>query len=122
LIERRNDLILLTAIEGHQGIEMARANPPGVILMDINLPGISGTAVLKVLQADPATAHIPILALSANAIPRDIEKGREDGFFGYLTKPIKIDEFLDALGIALRQAAIRRQANEYHPLGHKCHG
>jgi CheY-like chemotaxis protein len=53
------------------------------------------------LRADPATAHIPVVALSANAIPRDIEKGLAAGFFRYLTKPIHVDEFMDALDEAL---------------------
>ena len=72
--------------------------------MDINLPGISGIEAMKILRADPATAHIPIVALSANAMPRDIEKGLEAGFFRYLTKPIKVSEFMDALDVALNFA------------------
>ena len=69
--------------------------------MDINLPGISGIEALQILRDDPATAHIPVIALSANAMPRDIEKGLEAGFFRYLTKPIKVNEFMDALDVAL---------------------
>ena len=72
--------------------------------MDINLPGISGIEAMKILRLDPATAHIPIVALSANAIPRDIEKGLEAGFFRYLTKPIKVNEFMDTLDVALESA------------------
>jgi len=105
LIARRSDLKLLTAIDGYLGIQLARAFQPDVILMDINLPGISGFGALKILREDPATAHIPVIALSANAVPRDIEKGMEAGFFRYLTKPIKVDEFMDALDIALHHAA-----------------
>ncbi len=105
LIARRGDLKLLTAIDGHLGIELARAYLPDVILMDINLPGISGYGALKILNDDPATAHIPVLALSANAVPRDIEKGLEAGFFRYLTKPIRVREFMDALDVALHHAA-----------------
>jgi PAS domain S-box-containing protein len=105
LIARRGDLKLLTAIDGHLGIELARAYLPDVILMDINLPGISGYGALKRLLDDPLTAHIPVLALSANAVPRDIEKGLEAGFFRYLTKPIRVREFMDALDVALRHAA-----------------
>jgi CheY-like chemotaxis protein len=104
LIARRGDLTLLTAINGHLGIQMARAHQPDVILMDINLPGISGYGVLKVLNEDSATAHIPIMALSANAVPRDIQKGIDAGFFRYLTKPIEVVEFMDALDVALRHA------------------
>ena len=73
--------------------------------MDINLPGISGIEALKILRADPATMAIPVIALSANAMPRDVEKGLQAGFFRYLTKPIKVDEFMDTLGVALEFAS-----------------
>jgi CheY-like chemotaxis protein len=72
--------------------------------MDINLPGISGIQALRILAEDAATAHIPVIALSANAMPRDIEKGLEAGFFRYLTKPIKVNEFMDTLDVALKVA------------------
>jgi PAS domain S-box-containing protein len=115
LIARRGDLKLLTAIDGHLGIELARAYLPDVILMDINLPGISGYGALKRLREDPATAHIPVLALSANAVPRDIEKGLEAGFFRYLTKPIRVHEFMNALDVALLHAA---KTSLLHPAEH----
>jgi PAS domain S-box-containing protein len=105
LIARRGDLKLLTAIDAPLGIELARAYLPDVILMDINLPGISGYGALKHLREDPATAHIPVLALSANAMPRDVEKGLEAGFFRYLTKPIRVHEFMSAVDLALLHAA-----------------
>jgi CheY-like chemotaxis protein len=95
---------LLTAVNGTLGIEVARTAQPTVILMDINLPGISGVEALKVLRVDPATAHIPVVALSANAMPRDIEMGLDAGFFRYLTKPIKINVFMDTLDAALEFA------------------
>jgi signal transduction histidine kinase/CheY-like chemotaxis protein len=104
LIARRADIRLLTARDGNRGIEMARASRPEVILMDINLPGISGIKALTILAEDPATAHIPVVALSANAMPHDIEKGLEAGFFRYLTKPIKVNEFMDTLDVALKFA------------------
>ena len=105
LIARRTDIHLLSARDGDSGIEIARTRLPDVILMDINLPGISGIKALRILAADPATAHIPVVAVSANAIPRDIGKGLEAGFFRYLTKPIKINEFMDTLDLALKFAA-----------------
>jgi len=101
LIARRPELRLLSAADGNQGIEYARTYRPEVILMDINLPGISGLEVMKILRADVQTAHIPIIALSANAVPRDIENALEAGFFNYLTKPIKVNQFMDALDVAL---------------------
>jgi signal transduction histidine kinase/CheY-like chemotaxis protein len=104
IIARRPDIRLLTAMDGIRGIEAARASLPDVILMDINLPGISGLKALKILGEDPATSHIPVIALSANAIPRDIENGLKAGFFRYLTKPIKVNEFMDTLDVALEQA------------------
>jgi PAS domain S-box-containing protein len=104
LIARRSDLRLLSAIDGRRGVELARTCQPDVILMDINLPGISGIEALRILRQDKATAHIPVVALSANAIPRDIEKGLEAGFFRYLTKPIRVDDFTEALNVALEFA------------------
>jgi PAS domain S-box-containing protein len=104
LIARRPDMRLLTATDGNLGIQLARDHQPQVILMDINLPGISGLEALKILRADPATAHIPVIALSANAMPRDVEKGLKAGFFRYLTKPIRVDEFMDTLDVALKFA------------------
>jgi PAS domain S-box-containing protein len=104
LIARRSDIRLLSARDGARGIDIARAARPDVLLMDINLPGIGGIKALRILAADPVTAHIPVVALSANAIPRDIEKGLEAGFFRYLTKPIKVNEFMDTLDVALKFA------------------
>ena len=104
LIARCPDIRLVTAVDGTLGIDLARATQPQVILMDINLPGISGIEALKILREDPATAHIPVVALSANAMPRDIAKGLELGFFRYLTKPIKVKEFMDTLNAALEFA------------------
>jgi PAS domain S-box-containing protein len=101
LIARRPDMRLLSARDGNLGIQLARRNHPDVILMDINLPGIGGIEAMKILREDPLTAHIPVVALSANAMPRDIEKGLLAGFFHYLTKPIRINEFMDALDVAL---------------------
>jgi signal transduction histidine kinase/AmiR/NasT family two-component response regulator len=102
LVARRSDIRLLSATDGNRGVEIARASLPDVILMDINLPGISGIKALETLRADPVTAHIPVIALSANAIPRDIARGLEAGFFRYLTKPIKVNEFMDTLDVALK--------------------
>ncbi len=107
IIARRHDLRLLTAQNGKDGIDLARGYVPDVILMDINLPGISGIEAMKLIHLDPATAHIPIVALSANAIPRDIEKGIEAGFFRYLTKPIIVNELLETLNVALEHASHR---------------
>ena len=109
IISRRPDIRLLSAVDGKSGIELARASMPDVILMDIHLPGISGIDAMRILVADEATGHIPVIALSANAIPRDIEKGLEAGFFRYLTKPIKVDEFMNTLDETLKFAKQKEQ-------------
>lgn len=101
IIEAHTHLRMLSARDGYLGVQLARDHLPDVVLMDINLPGMSGIDALNVLRSDPATAHIPVIALSANAMAGDISKGLAAGFFRYLTKPIKIDEFMKALDSAL---------------------
>ncbi|EKD87822.1 MAG: Sensor protein [uncultured bacterium] len=98
---RNPDLNLITAITGKAGVEMAIKLLPDAILMDINLPDISGFEALKMLHLNPVTSHIPVMALSASAMPRDIQKGLESGFFRYITKPIKVNEFITSLDFAL---------------------
>jgi PAS domain S-box-containing protein len=107
LVARLPGLHMISAADGDLGIEFARAYQPAVILMDINLPGISGLEAMKIIRADPETAHIPIIALSANALAHDIARGMEAGFFRYLTKPIRLKEFMDALDSALELAAAK---------------
>ncbi|WP_205792687.1 PAS domain-containing hybrid sensor histidine kinase/response regulator [Burkholderia sp. Ac-20353] len=101
LIARHADMRMLSAVTGQLGVELACTALPQVIVMDINLPDISGIEALRILRKNPATAGIPVVALSANAMPRDVEKGLKAGFFRYLTKPIKIDQFVHALGEAI---------------------
>jgi PAS domain S-box-containing protein len=114
VVARRSDLRLLSARDGQGGVDLARACRPEVILMDISLPDISGVEALKMLAGDPATAHIPVIALSANAMPCDIENGLRAGFFRYLTKPIRIDEFSAALEFALEFARGARPHGRSH--------
>jgi len=107
LVSRRADLRLLTAIDAIHGIKLARESQPEVILMDINLPEVSGVDALAILNEDPATTHIPIIALTSNASVRDVEFGIEVGFYRYLTKPVRIKEFMEAVDVALDFAAKR---------------
>jgi CheY-like chemotaxis protein len=109
LIARRPDIRLLSARDALSGLKLAHAVVPDVILMDINLPGISGIHMMMELAAHPSTTHIPVVALSANAMPRDIEKGLDAGFFRYLTKPIRVQEFMDTLGVAFAHAETARE-------------
>jgi signal transduction histidine kinase len=94
----RSDCRLIGAPDAGLGLELARAHLPRAILMDINLPGgLSGVDCMKILRADARTAHIPVIAVSANAMPRDVQKGLAEGFYRYLTKPLDIELFTRTL-------------------------
>ena len=101
---------LHVAETGHEGLSLARDLRPDVILLDINLPGLSGFDLKARLDADPLTRGIPTLALSASAMPGDIKRGREAGFRDYLTKPLDINALAAALNRALGTAAERSRA------------
>lgn len=105
MIGFRKDLRLLSAPDAHLGIELARAHRPDVILMDLNLPGLSGSDAQVILHDDPRTRDIPVIAVSANAMPRDIAKGLAQGFFRYVTKPIDIAALDEAIDSALASSA-----------------
>ncbi len=103
LLARRRHLRLLTAHVPALGIELARTGRPDLILLDINMPGMDGYQVLEVLRADAVTRSIPVIALTANAMPRDIERGKAAGFSDYLTKPIDVPSFFAAIDNLLVQ-------------------
>jgi CheY-like chemotaxis protein len=107
IIRFRPGMRLLTAPDAQLGLEMARAHLPDIILMDVNLPGMSGLEAVRVLRADARTGKIPVIALTANAMPRDVERGMAAGFFRYLIKPINIDEFTEAINSTLSWLASR---------------
>jgi len=95
------DVTLIEATSGASGLALADEQRPDLILLDIHLPDMSGHEVLERLKANPALADIPVLALSAGALPRDINRGLEAGFFRYLTKPLELRSFLAAIDSAL---------------------
>ena len=97
----RSDLSLMTATDGIEGLELARAHRPDVVLLDMNLPGMSGREIQRQLREQPETAATPVLAISANAMRNDIDAALDAGFFRYLTKPIDIAALNDALDAAL---------------------
>ncbi|HEY4037209.1 MAG TPA: ATP-binding protein [Burkholderiaceae bacterium] len=105
MIRFRSDVRLLSAPDARLGIELARAHRPRVILMDIHLPGMHGEDALKILREDPKTSHIPVIAITAHAMPRDIAKGLAAGFYRYLTKPLALDAFTEAIDSALAATA-----------------
>jgi CheY-like chemotaxis protein len=86
----RTDIRLLSTGEPLVGLELARGERPDLIMLDINLPGMSGYEMLKTLQADAGTRDIPVLAITANAMPEDVERGLAAGFRAYLTKPLDL--------------------------------
>ena len=104
IIARHPNITLLTAVDGKAGIELAQSRQPDVVLLDINMPGLNGFEVLGFLHANLETEHIPVIAISANAMGSDIEHGMEAGFFRYVTKPIKVQEFMATLNEALAVA------------------
>src|SRR5215471_2240237 len=92
-----DNIRLVTAPTAEMGIELARIKRPAVIIMDINLPGMSGLDALRTLRALPETAEIPVIALTAAASDRDRKRGLEQGFYRYLTKPVKVADLEAAL-------------------------
>ena len=105
IIKRIRGITLLTAKEAERGIALAREHVPAVIVMDINLPGLDGFEALKRLRRSKKTRAIPVVALSASAYPKDIERGLQAGFRHYLVKPINVDEVVAVLSEALDEAA-----------------
>jgi len=97
MLGMRRHINLITAHTPGLGIELAQAHLPELILLDINMPGLDGYEVLAVLKADDRLKAIPVIAVTANAMPRDIERGRAAGFADYLTKPIDVGQFLQAI-------------------------
>jgi len=95
------EVTLMEATDGAAGFALALARRPDLIVLDIDLPDIDGYELLLRLRRTPALAAIPVLALSAGALPSDVRRGREAGFSAYLTKPIDVDGFLDAVDAAV---------------------
>ena len=91
MLRQQSHLKLISATHGEFGLELARRYKPQVILLDIHLPGMDGYKVLEALKTDPITRDIPVIALSADAMPIDIDRGLQAGFIQYLTKPVKMD-------------------------------
>ena len=103
----RADCLVLTATDGQAGVAMARSHSPDVILMDNNMPVMSGREAMRILRADPATAGIPVIAVSAAAMPDMVSSGLELGYFRYLVKPYDLVDLTDAIDSAIDVARAR---------------
>lgn len=97
MLSKITGIELVIASTAEQGLALASQELPGLILLDINLPGMDGFAALERLRADPATCAIPVIAVSANAMKRDIEHGKAAGFQDYLVKPLNMHAFLEVI-------------------------
>ena len=95
----------LEAVTGEDGVRLARERLPALILMDIQLPGISGIEALRQLRADPLTASIPVIAVTASVMPSHRRDITDAGFDGYVTKPIGLKELVEAVRIGLQGRA-----------------
>ena len=104
IIGLRSELILIHATNAETGLEMARSKSPDLILLNINLPGMSGHEALQNLQASPATRNIPVIAVAAFATKHDIDRDQAVGFTAYLTMPLDVDHFQETLDLCLVQA------------------
>jgi CheY-like chemotaxis protein len=100
----RPEISLIPALQGRLGLQLAREHTPDLILLDLHLPDLPGEMVLHELRADDRTRHIPVLVISADATNRRVERLRSAGVRGYLTKPLDVDHFLDAVDAALGAA------------------
>ncbi len=97
LLQMHPHIELMTSLSPELAIDLARVHQPELILLDINMPGLSGYQVLEQLQADPYLKSVPVIALTANAMPRDAARGRAAGFADYLTKPLDVAQFLQTV-------------------------
>jgi len=97
ILDREDDFTLVSAPNAEEGLELAAQIAPDVILMDINLPGMDGFKALNALQAQRNGRHVPVIAVTASALPAEVQRGLDAGFAAYLTKPIRIDVTLSAI-------------------------
>jgi len=105
LVRRRGDIEFASAVDGESGVERAVRDLPGLVLVDMQLPDINGLEVLERLRSNPATAGLTVIALSANAIPEDIQRALQAGFDEYWTKPLDFAVFDRAMGRVFGSAA-----------------
>jgi CheY-like chemotaxis protein len=107
VLAQRPDITVVPAMQGRMGIDLARRHHPALILLDLNLLDIPGSEVLKILRDDPLTADIPVAIVSADAMPRQVQRLLSSGAVDYLTKPIDIHRLLALVDDAVARASGR---------------
>lgn len=105
IIKIKTDYIFLSAIDPREGLSMAEKHKPNLILLDINLPGMNGYAVLEELKKNIELREIPVIALSADAMTNDIQKGMEAGFSDYISKPINISKLINTINTQMNKSS-----------------
>jgi len=102
-LERKGYAVAI-AVDGQQGVDMALADPPALILMDMSLPVLDGWEATRQIKTNPATKHIPIIALTAHAMQGDEQKAKEAGCDDYDTKPVELPRLLEKIQAQLDRA------------------
>lgn len=97
ILHKQSNILLLSAMDGEYGLELANEYLPELILLDINLPKMNGYEVLEKLKSNPETKNIPTIAFTADAMLKDVERGLKAGFKDYITKPIVLNLFIESI-------------------------
>ncbi|MDX6381736.1 MAG: hypothetical protein QOI57_2760, partial [Rubrobacteraceae bacterium] len=103
ILSERAGITLLSALQGRMGLDLAREHCPDLILLDLHLPDITGDEVLKQLQSQPRTRDIPVIVISADVTPGRVERLTQAGARDYLTKPLDVEQFLEAIDEVLKE-------------------
>lgn len=106
IFSQRKDIRLSSAMLPGLGLELAQVHQPDLILLDINLPDMDGYEVMECLRTHEASRHIPVIAISANAMPKDLARGKAAGFVDYLTKPLDVDRLMRVIDNTIMQLSI----------------
>ncbi|MGZ0187861.1 MAG: ATP-binding protein [Alphaproteobacteria bacterium] len=109
LVATLDDVEMLSAQNGPEGLEIARTKHPDIIVLDLNLPGMSGLEILQHIKADETLRNTPVIALTAAAMPIDVKRGQAAGFYRYVTKPLDVTAFLAIIDSALAEGSASKR-------------
>jgi len=116
VLAQRPDITVVPAMQGRMGVDLARRHRPVLILLDLNLVDLPGAEVLQILRDDPQTADIPVAIVSADAMPRQVQRLMSSGAVAYLTKPINIHKLLELVDEAVEQASGKAEGRAAQPV------